>query len=161
MTPDHSYRDVFSYVTFIFRLVFSFVANNSWLHCLPPLIFHCELENSGIKPLLAIFILRLRRREKKLKRYLKILACKNGKADSSKGLYRLPPLEKCSIRLYPFEDSRNVPNVINLNNSTRVCDAGIQSRLAGLDLHGSAKKWVAEFESGSVFGGLFRNGFRF
>jgi hypothetical protein len=39
------------------------------------------LENSGIKPLVAFFIRRLRRREKKLKRYLKILACKNGKAD--------------------------------------------------------------------------------
>jgi hypothetical protein len=32
----------------------------------------------------------------------------------------------------------------------------MKSRLAGLDLHGSAIKWVAEFESRSVFGRLFR-----
>ncbi len=88
-----------------------------------------------------------------MKRYLNI-ACKNGKADSSKGLYRLPPFEKRSTRLYPFEDLQNVTYVIILNSFTRVCDAGIKSRLTGLDLHGSAIKWVVEFKFS--IGRLFR-----
>ncbi len=48
-------------------------------------------------------------------------------------------------RLHPFEDLQNVTYVIILNNSTRVCDARIISKLTGLDLHGSAIKWVAGF----------------
>jgi hypothetical protein len=118
--------------------------------------FPLSLENAGVQPLQAFFQAEAERREKKLEKYLKYFPCNNGNADSSKGLYRLPPLEKGRTRLYSFEDVQNVTYVIILNNSTRVCDAGIISKLTGLDQHGSAIKWVAEFESRSVFGRLFR-----
>jgi hypothetical protein len=91
-----------------------------------------------------------------LNRYLEYLAVKTARLRAVRVYiachhWKNAELDYIRLRIY-----KTPLCVIILNNSTRVYDADIKIKLACLDLHRSALKWVAEFESGSLFGRLFR-----